>query len=264
LTLFEGRLLDERDALPESLLAVVVDRSWAKRFFPNGSAVGKRLQSGGCTTCPWTTVVGVVSDVKYAGLDKPDLGSVYYAMEPGARFRYVVWRSSGGDPSAVLPAVRQVLHDLDPSLPLSNAATIDELAARSLQRPRSLSWLVGVLAAAALLLSTIGVYGVMAYYVQQHAKDISIRLALGAEPAAVLKLVVAQGMTVVGCGVAVGLLIAFGATRLIASLLFQVNAADATTFAGAGGVLLAVGVVACILPARRATGFEPAVVLRND
>jgi putative ABC transport system permease protein len=143
-------------------------------------------------------------------------------------------------------------------------ATIDELTGRAMQRPRSLSWLVGILGVVALTLSTIGMYGVMAYYVQQHAKDISIRLALGASRREVLGLILGQGMLVVAGGVAVGLLLSFAATRLIASLLFNVDAADATTFAAVAAALLAVGLAACFLPARRATGLEPAVVLRND
>jgi putative ABC transport system permease protein len=120
------------------------------------------------------------------------------------------------------------------------------------------------LAAVALLLSVIGIYGVMAYYVQQHAKDISIRLALGANPGGVVKLVVGQGMAVVAGGVAVGAVAAFAATRLIAALLFRVSAADPRTFAAVAALLSFVGLVACLVPARRATALEPASVLRND
>jgi len=263
LKLVDGRLLDDRDAVAENLVSVVVDRAWAKRFFPNQNVIGKRFREGGCTTCPWTSVVGVVTEVKYAGIDKPDEGTVYAAMRPFTRARFVLVRT-GIDPAAALSSVRQALRELDPSLPLSSVATIDELTGRAMQRPRSLSWLVGTLGIVALTLSTIGVYGVMAYYVQQHAKDISIRLALGASRREVLGLILGQGMLVVAGGVVVGLLLSFAATRLIASLLFNVDAADATTFAGVAAALLAVGLAACFLPARRATGLEPAVVLRND
>jgi putative ABC transport system permease protein len=263
LSLLEGRLLEERDGIGEDLLAVVVDRAWAKRFFPNQSAIGKRFRSGGCTTCPWTSVVGVVTEVKYAGLDKPDEGSVYTALPPDERERYLFVRSAV-DPATVMPAVRQILRELDPSLPFSQVATMDELTADALQTPRSLAWLVGVLASVALLLSVIGIYGVMAYYVQQHAKDISIRLALGANPGGVMKLVVGQGMAVVAGGVAVGAIAAFAATRLIAALLFRVSAADPRTFVAVAALLSFVGLVACLVPARRATALEPAVVLRNE
>ena len=202
----EGRLFDQRDGLGSNIEVVVVDRAWAKRFFPNESAVGKRFREGGCTTCPWTTVVGVVSDVKYAGLDVPDEGAVYTPMagrevsspieDATTRFRYLILRTRT-DPGVVLPAVRQIVRALDRSLPFSGVATIDDLVAQSLQRPRSMSLLVGGFALVALILSVVGIYGVMAYYVEQHTKDISIRLVLGGRPMDVLRLIVGQGMKVV-------------------------------------------------------------------
>jgi predicted permease len=268
LTVVDGRLFDERDGRGPNVEAVVVDRAWAARFFPNESAVGKRFRQGGCSACPWTTVVGVVSDVKYAGLDKPDEGSVYSPM-PGreslrpARFRYVLVRTSS-DAAPVLPVLQRVVRQLDPSLPFSNVATIDELVAQSLQRPRSLSLLIGSLAAVALILSIVGVYGVMAYYVQQHMKDICIRLALGGSPGEVLRLIVGQGLKVVAAGVAVGFLIALVTARLMSSLLFGVGSADAVTLGVIGALLIGVALVACLLPARRAIGLQPAAVLRNE
>jgi MacB-like periplasmic core domain len=263
LTLVEGRLLDERDAGRENIETIVVDRAWAKRFFPNESAVGKRLKEGGCTTCPWTSVVGVVSEVKYAGVDKPDQGSVYWALPSATRLRYLLIRS-GVESAAIVPAARRILRELDPNLPFSDVATIEELTDQSLQQPRSLSWLAGTVAVVALVLSMIGIYGVMTFYVQQHAKDISIRLALGANPIGVLRMIVGQGMAVVTLGVGAGLLAALALTQLIASLLFHVSAADIVTFTGAGLLLAGVGLAACLLPAARATTLEPASVLRNE
>ena len=264
LPLLEGRLLEQRDAETQNLEAVVVDRAWAKRFFPSGSAVGKRLKSGGCTACPWTTVVGVVSQVKYAGLDKPDEGSVYSPLggDP-SQSRFIVARTAA-DAQTLLSSVRQAVRDLDPALPFADPATMEDMVARSLERPRSLSLLVAGFATVALLLSTIGIYGVMAYYVQQHTKDISIRLALGGSPRDVLRLVVGQGMQVVATGVVVGVAVAFVATRLMATLLFGVGATDVKTFAAAGTFLLAVALFACFVPAKRATGLQPAAVLRNE
>jgi putative ABC transport system permease protein len=272
LNLVQGRAFDDRDGGRPEVEVVVVDRAWAKRFFPTEGAVGKRFREGGCTSCPWTTVVGVVSEVKYAGLDKPDQGTVYWPMagrgshpieETSSRFRYLLLRT-GTDPLRVLPAVRQVIRELDPSLPFSSVATVEELVARALQRPRSLSLLVGGLAIVALTLSAIGIYGVMAYYVQQHAKDISIRLALGGSAGDVLRLVVGQGMKVVAIGIVVGLLTALVLTRLLTGLLFGVGAADAFTFTAVSGILLAVALVACCVPAWRAVGLQPAAVLRNE
>lgn len=272
LTLVQGRTFDEHDGLGPNIEVVVVDRAWARRFFPDQNALGKRFREGGCTTCPWTTVVGVVSEVKYAGLDKPDDGTVYWPMagrgarpveEATTRYRYLVVRT-GADPGSALPALRQVVRDLDPNLPLSGVATAEDLVARSLQRPRSLSLLVAGVAAVALLLSLVGIYGVMAHYVQQHTKEMGIRLALGGRPSHLVRLVVGQGMGVVAGGVGVGLLGAFALARLMSSLLFGVGAADASTFAAVVGLMFGIGLVACWVPARRAMALEPAIVLRDE
>jgi predicted permease len=262
LTLIEGRLLDERDAEAETLLSIVVDRAWARRFFPNESAVGKRLKSGGCTTCPWTTVVGVVSEVKYDGLERADQGTVYAPLG-ASLFRFIVVRTQG-DPAAAAPALRQALGELEPAAPLSNVATVTNLVERSLVRPQALSMLVASFAAVALLLSIIGIYGVMGYYVQQHLKEISIRMALGGSQADVALLVLRQGMTVVATGIVLGLVAAFATTRLMATLLFGIGAVDLRAYVGSGVVLAAVALVACALPAYRAMRLQPATVLRNE
>jgi predicted permease len=263
LRLLHGRLLETRDAGGESVEAVVVDRAWASRFFPGGQAVGKRFRQGGCTQCPWTTVVGVVSEVKYAGLDKPDDGTVYWPLGPQTLSRFLIARTSVESGSTV-GAMRQVLRELDPSVALTTVATIDDLIDTSLDRPRSLSLLVAAFAAAALVLSLVGIYGVMTYYVQQHARDISIRLALGGSTGSVLGLVLGQGMKVVAAGVVIGVLAALMLTRLMSSLLFGVGAADASTYALVSAVLLAVALMACAVPALRAVRLQPAVVLRQE
>ena len=265
LNLVRGRLLDKRDAvLPATAeQPVVVDRAWVRRFFPDRDAVGRRMRQGGCTTCPWTVVVGVVSEVKYVGLDQPNLGTIYAPLAPQTHARYIDVRTSV-DPSRMLPAVRTAVRGLDAGLPFSNVATIDELVDRSLARPRSLSVLVATLASVALLLSVIGVYVVMAHYVQQHAKDIGIRLALGGSRGDLFRLIVGQGMTVVTGGVALGLLAALAATRAMSSLLFGVGAADVRTFAAVAVLMTVVAFAACALPARRAVGVHPATVLRDE
>jgi predicted permease len=262
LTLLEGRLLDERDAQQQDLLSVVVDRAWARRFFPSESAVGKRLREGGCTACPWTTVVGVVSEVKYDGLDKPDRGTVYWPLA-GSLSRYLVLRTRE-DPSVVVPALHRAVRDLAPGAPLTATVTIDELAARSLQRPRWLALLVGAFAGIALVLSIIGVYAVLSHHVQQHSKEMSIRMALGGSRRDVVRLVVGQGMTLVAAGVGLGLVVAFWTTGLIESLLFQVRASDPIVLGGIAGLLLVVALGACLLPAVRAARVEPAVLLRQE
>jgi len=263
LTLVEGRLLDERDAAEQNVLSVVVDRAWARRFFPNGRVIGRRMIEGGCTTCPHTTVVGVVSNVKYVGLDKPDQGTVYTALSPASRVSFISVRTSG-NPSALIGPLRQVVRELDPNRPFSTVATVDDLIDTSLSGRRSLSVLVSAVAAVALLLSAIGIYGVMAYYVQQHSKEIAIRMALGGGRGDVFRLVVVQGMAVVTGGVAIGLIASMAATRAMASLLFGVSAVDPATLAGVAAMMTGVALAACALPARRAIAVEPASVLRDE
>jgi predicted permease len=259
----EGRLLEQSDALRENLETVVVDRAWARRFFPNASAVGKRFREGGCTDCPWTTVVGVVSEVKYMGLDQPDEGTVYWPLAPNSLTRFVLLRA-GADPATVRQGVEHTVRALEPAAPFTNAATIDELVADSLDRPKWLMRLVASFALISLTLSLVGIYGVMGYYVQQHLKEISIRLALGATPAGVLRLVVGKGMAVVTGGMALGLLGAVGVTHTMSSLLFGVSPLSPLAFAAVTLMLLASALLACLLPARLAVRLEPAAVLRQD
>jgi predicted permease len=261
LTLVEGRLLDARDAQRETIESVVVDRAWARRFFPGQSAIGKRFKEGGCTQCPWTTVVGVVSEVKYAGLEQPDQGTVYWALGDDTS-RVAVLRTQG-TPSAVLPGVRSVVSGLDANVVLTDVATIDQLVAESLDSSRSLSLLVASLAAIALLLSVVGIYGVMAFYVEQHSRDISIRMALGGRARNVIQLVVGRGLAVVAAGIGLGLIGAFASTRLMATLLFGVDPVSVPTFAAAALGLFLTALAACLIPAVRATRMEPGVLLRD-
>jgi predicted permease len=264
--LIEGRLLDQRDIdaqiAAQNLLSVVVDQAWARRFFPAESAVGKRLKSGGCTECPWTSVVGVVSNVQFDGIDQPMQGTVYFATSTQP-FRYVLARAKG-DASLEAASIGRVIREIEPAAPFSEVATVGQLIDRSLDRPQALSLLIASFAGLALLLSIVGIYGVMAYYVQQHLKEIGIRVALGGSRADVAKLIVGHGMLLAIGGVATGAAIALGATRLMASLLFGVGAADPATFAGVTTLLIAVALMACAAPAWRATRVQPAVVLRNE
>jgi putative ABC transport system permease protein len=169
-----------------------------------------------------------------------------------------------GDPSLEIPTIERVIRELEPGAPFSDVATIDQLVDRSLQRPQVLSMLVGSFAGVALLLSIIGIYGVMAYFVQQHMKDISIRIALGGSRGDVAKLVVGQGMLLVIVGIIVGTLTALAATRLMSSLLFGVGATDPATFTGVTALMFTVALLACAVPAWRAMRVQPAVVLRNE
>ncbi len=259
LPLERGRPLDEH-SLDEQV--VVVDRAWANRFFPGQDVLGRRFRSGGCTDCEWTTVVGVVGNVKWTGLDGSEDGTVYWPFVdfPNAFF---VLRTSAS-PSLLTPAVRQAVHELDPGLALSSIATGDDLVSTSLTAPRYLSVLVGMFALAALVLSVVGIYGVMAYFVQQHTRDIGIRLALGGEPSDVRRMVILRGLRLVAAGVAVGVGAAFLTARFLTTLLFGVSPTDLRTMASVPLALVAIAAIACFVPGRRAANLDPAEILRES
>jgi len=251
------------ERFPPEANVVLVDRAWAHRFFPGQSVVGRRMHEGGSPG--WTTVVGVVSDVKWIGLDaKPDgtEGTVYAAMV-GPSTAFLVLRTSGA-PETLSGAVRQTIASLDPQLAVAQVATGDDLVSSSLAQPRYLTVLIGMFALTALVLSIVGVYGVMAYFVQQHARDIGIRLALGGEPSRVRRMIVGQGLQFVAIGVAAGVASAFFAGRLLRTLLFGVSPTDLRTIVGVPAVLMVVAVVACLIPARRAARLDPAEILRES
>ena len=259
----DGRLLEDRDSNDDAPPVIVVDDAWARRFFPGTSAVGKRLHDGGCSRCPWTTVVGVVPVVKYDGLAAPDQGTVYSPMARDERARYLMARTSGNDASS-LQAMRDALRSLNPGVPMASAESLDERIGESLQRPAGLSALATGFAGVALLLSIIGIYSLMANYVQQHRKDISIRIALGGRPVEVLGLFVARGTWLICAGVALGIVAAVNVTNLAQTFLFGVSATDPATYGGAAIALLVVAVMACAIPAGRAVAASPAAVLRQE
>jgi len=259
IALERGRLLDER-SLQEDV--VVVDKAWATRFFPGQDAVGRRFRNGGCTTCPWTTVVGVVGDVRWTGLDATTQdGTVYYPFVDLPR-AYVHVRTAG-DPLASVRSVRQALKELDPGLALADVATGGELMADALATPRYLGALIAMFSGTALVLSLVGIYGVMAWFVQTHTRDIGIRLAIGGDPAQVRRLVVFQGLRLVVIGITGGVAAALLSSRLLSNVLFGVSPTDPRVLVGVPAALLAVAIVACLIPAQRAAGLDPAEVLRD-
>jgi putative ABC transport system permease protein len=251
------------EPFPAEANVILVDRAWANRFFPGQPVVGRRLHEGGGHD--WITVVGVVSDVKWTGLDARadgNEGTIYGAMV-GPSTAFVVLRTAA-PPASLSGSVRQAIASLDPQLALADVATGDDLVSSSLAQPRYLTVLIGMFALTALVLSIVGVYGVMAYFVQQHARDIGIRLALGGEPSRVRRMVVGQGLQFVAIGVAAGLASTFFATRLLGTLLFGVSPTDLRTLVGVPAALMLVAVVACLLPARRAARLDPAEMLRES
>jgi predicted permease len=262
LRLERGRIYDERDFRADAPPVIVVDRAWANRFFPDQEVLGRRLHEGGCTNCPWTTVIGVVSTVKFTGLDAPDEGTVYSPFVDWPT-GYVVLRTPG-DPAHLTPMLRQAMTELDPALPVSEVATGDDLVAGALATPRYLTVLIGVFGLTALVLSVVGIYGVMAYFVQQHTRDIGIRLALGGEPSAMRRMVVVQGLQLVAGGVVLGAIAALLTGRLMTTVLYGVTPTDARTMVSVPAALVVVAIIACLIPARRAARLDPAEILRES
>jgi putative ABC transport system permease protein len=261
LPLLEGRALEPPDFDENAPDVVVVDRAWAARFFPGERVLGRRFHSGGCNSCPWTTVIGVVGTVKYLGVDAPDQGTVYWPLNGRESSRFILIRSDR--PSALAASLRQAMRELDPSLALTGVATIDDLVSGSLATRRYLVVLAAIFAAAALSLSLVGIYGVLTHFVQQHRRDIAIRLALGGDPSQVGRGVIGQGLGVVATGVLFGLGATLLTSRIVSTVLFGVSATDLHTMTLVPAVLIVAAIVTCAVPARRAAKVDPAEVLRE-
>jgi putative ABC transport system permease protein len=263
--LVEGRLITHADRSDAPAVAVV-GQALARRYWPDRSPLGARITFGdpADTASTWATIVGVVGDVRQESLAEPPYPQVYlpFAQLP---VRSVVIAARGPlEPLALLPGLKAAVAELDPGLPLSEVATLDQMVTATLARPRVNAALLGGFALVALALAAVGIYGVIAYGVIQRTRELGIRMALGAGSDQLLRLVVRQGMAPVLAGVALGAAGALAAGRLLRSLLFGVGAADPLTFALVTGFLLAVALLASYLPARRAAGADPMVALRNE
>ncbi len=263
--LVRGRLIERSDD-NKAARVLVVNQEFAKRFFPNGDAIGKRIRLGKLTSdFPWATVVGIVGDVRGFALDEPPEPTMYW---PVAQIRAtpsltIVVRTQS-DPAALAPSARDAIAEIDGAQPIYDVQPLDQLVAKSLGQRRFTLMLMVLFGVIALVLSAIGIYGVMAFAVTQRTQEIGIRMALGASALDVLKMVVGSGMFLAAIGVAAGLIGAFALTRLMASLLFGVSPTDLVTFGLVTGGLLMVALLACYIPARRATKVDPLVALRYE
>jgi putative ABC transport system permease protein len=260
--LLEGRALGEQDR-GQSPGVLVVNRTMARRYFPDGGVVGKQITLAGIKT-PFT-VVGVVGDVRELDVETEARPAMYIPAEQGAAQRTlsVVVRHSG-QPDAVASAMRREVAALDKELPVAGLRGMNEVVSQSLAQPRFTTALLAVFAAIALLLAATGIYGVMSYTVAQRTHEFGVRMALGARGLDVLRLVVGRGMALVLSGVGLGLVAAFALTRVMSSLLYGVSATDPLTFAGVALILVAAALLACLVPARRATRVDPMVALRHE
>src|SRR5262245_32903909 len=280
LRLVNGRFLSERDT-PNGLPVAVINETAANRFWPGENPIGKVFKLGppeemvpagilppGFRFTRWT-VVGVLKDVKQQELSQPSGPEIYtlpqqsLASGPATRTMYLAV-SASSDPTALTAAIRRQVQELDKEQPIANIATMEERRADSLLRTRFNTLLLTIFAAVALTLAVVGIYGVMSYSVSERTREIGIRVALGAQRRDLLGLIVKRGMALVLGGALIGLGGAIAVTRLMTGLLYEVSATDPLTFSAVAGVLAAAALLACYLPARRATKVDPMIALRVE
>ena len=263
--LLRGRTFTEIDKQGTPLVGMVNARL-AQQYWPNDDPLGKRFMFGHPSTDPpkWITVVGVVGDTKLYGLANPSRLEVYISslQYPGSDMNLVV--KSRIDPAAMISAIRGAVASIDKNQPIFAISTMNQLVSDSVGTRRITLVLLGLFSALALVLAAIGIYGVISYSVAQRTHEIGIRMALGAQPVDVLRMVLKQGVKITFAGVAIGVMVSLGLTQLMSSLLFSVSTADPLTFAGVAILLVLVALLACYIPARRALRVDPMVSLRYE
>lgn len=248
-----------------ALNAIVIDEEFAHRYWPNEEAVGQRIRLGTDAKAPVLTVQGVVGRVKMEGLSQDSKrvqGYFPFAQIPSGGMTVIL--KASGDPNQLIAAVRQQVKAIDPDQPIYSIRTMDEIRAESVASERLSLTLLSIFAGIALVLAIVGIYGVMSYSVTQRTHEIGIRMAIGAQPRDVFRMVIGQGMMLALIGVAIGLLLAFALTRLMTTMLFGVEPTDPATFAAIAVLLTVVALVACYVPGRRATKVDPVVSLRYE
>jgi putative ABC transport system permease protein len=256
-----GRWFDARE-LPGERTAAVLNETAARLLWRGESPVGRRLSMFDAEN-PMVEVVGVVADVKYDAIDAPARPAIYFDAGQSGDMGSVLVARSRGDPTQAMPAVRRVVAETDPTLAIHGVTTGTELIARAASSTRFVTTLLAGFGIAAALLAALGVYGVLAYLVSQRRREFGVRMAIGAQPSSVLALVVWQGVGLTAVGLVLGVAGAIAATRLLGSFLFGVTAGDVATYAVIVLVVGVTGVLAALVPARRATRVDPVIALRE-
>jgi putative ABC transport system permease protein len=256
---------DRADTLPVAL----VNETMAKKYWADGNPIGRRIRMGSPTR-PWITVVGIVADQQHNGLGAAVKEKFY---RPHAQFSQVTGFAprgmtlvvkTSGEPLQALPAIRHALADVDRSVPIAAPRPMSDVVSGAIAAPRFTGWLLGLFAVTALTLAAIGIYGVLSYLVSQRTREIGIRVAVGAGPGEVLRLVVSRGLALALAGVVIGVVVAFAASRVMETLLFGVEPRDPMTFIGVPVVLTLVALAASVVPAIRAARVDPIVALRTE
>jgi predicted permease len=262
--LVEGRAFTDLDDA-NAAKVIIINRTLANNLFPNESVLGKRIQLiNPEQSNEWREIVGVVGDVRYNGLDNNNFPTVYtpFAQTPFL-WNYLMVRTSVS-PESLISSIRQAVISVDSSLQPANFQMMDQQVSQAIAQPRFYTVLLGAFAVLALALAAVGIYGVMAYLVTLRTHEIGVRMALGARRSDVLKLVLKQGMQLTSLGIAIGLIAAFGATRFMRNLLFEVSVTDPLTFTIISLFLAGVALLACYIPAHRAMKVDPLVALRYE
>jgi putative ABC transport system permease protein len=263
IALLRGRVFNDSDTAT-SPSVLVVSNAFVKTYFPNEDPIGKRIIFDGPNRTP-REIVGIVDDVRRKGLDKEVQAEMYasYIQRPERRLNLVI-RSAGPDASELTPAVRAAVKAFDSKQIIWRTQTVEQLLSTSVAPRKFNMMLLGIFAGVALVLAAVGLYGVMSYSVSWRTQEIGIRMALGAKRTDVLRMVVRQGMTMTLIGLAFGLVGVFALSRVMVGLLYGVSPTDPLTFTGVSIVLLLVALLACLIPARRATRVDPIVALRTE
>ncbi|HEX6974774.1 MAG TPA: ABC transporter permease [Vicinamibacterales bacterium] len=266
LKLVEGRFFDEADTAP-GRRGFVVDQSFARKFFPNGSAIGGKFAFGGRPAKPedWPTIIGVVKDVPHNGVEeKSGNPFIYQVVQGGRPGGFTLFVRTARPAADVVAALRAKVREIDPQLPLFDAGGLEEAVDASFDNRRAVMLLLAAFAGLALFLSALGIYGVLAYDVSQRTREIGVRSAIGASRGQIATLILRQGLLKGGIGVALGLVGAAIISRSMTSLLFNVRPSDPAVYAAVSLVLIGVALLASYLPARRAARIDPLIALRNE
>ena len=255
-----GRAFTAADTA-QSLPVVIVNETTARRYWPGADPIGKHLANSRDKV--QREVVGVAADVKFRSLDAPNIEEMYLPLAQSPWPAMTVLVRSDADPRPLVAAVRQELARLDPDIAVSGVQSLDEIVSGSVAQPQLVERVVAAFAVLALVLASIGIYGVMSYSVAERTRELAVRMALGAGPREILRLVLGEGLGLTAAGLVLGLAVSLAATRLMSSLLFGVSATDPVTFGGAVAVLAATALLASFLPARRGMRLSPVRALRD-